>query len=156
MGYLSDVARRRIAAVILIVGIVIAVLAITDTAFFDDPPTESEKVTATVDGFFDAAKAEEFKEACDYLTKTAQDLMRQAAARALETEEELRCPEIMESVIGDSFAEVTVRVRPGVSISGNRARAEASLKTKGELATFRTILLEEDEGGKGWLISDFG
>ena len=44
MGYFSEVARRRIAAVILIVGIVLAVLAITDTAFFEDPPTEAEKV----------------------------------------------------------------------------------------------------------------
>ena len=61
----------------------------------------------------------------------------------------------MESVIGESFAKVTVRVR-SVSISGNRARAEAALKPEGELATFRTILLEEAEEGSGWLISDFG
>ena len=155
MGYLSDAARRRIAAVILIVGIVLAVLAITDSAFFEDPPTESEKVAAAVRGFFDAAKEEKFEDACDRLTKGAQDTMRQAAARALETDQRLRCSQIMESVVGDSFADVMFRVRPGVSISGNRARAEASLKTEGELAQFRTILLEQDDDGS-WLISDFG
>ncbi len=155
MGFFSEVARRRIAAVILVVGIVLVVLAITDTAFFEDPPTESEKVEAVVLDFFDSAADGDFEAACDSLTKTAQDVMRRAAASALETEERLRCPEIMESVIKDSFAEVTVRVR-SVSISGNRARSEASLKTEGELATFRTILLEEDEEDGGWLISDFG
>jgi cytochrome c-type biogenesis protein CcmH/NrfF len=155
MGYFSDVARRRIAAVILVVGIVLVVLAITDTAFFEDPPTESEKVEAVVLDFFDAAAQSEFNDACDLLTKGAQDVMRRAAAQALETDERLRCPEIMESVIGESFAEVAVRVR-SVSVSGNRARAEASLKSEGELATFRTILLEEEEDGGGFLISDFG
>ena len=105
-------------------GIVLVVLAITDTAFFEDPPTESEKVSSTVTGFFDAAAEGDFKAACDSLTKTAQDTMRRAAASALETEERLKCPDIMESVIGDSFEEVAVRVR-SVSISGNRARAEA-------------------------------
>ena len=83
MGYLSEVARRRIAAVILIVGIVLAVLAITDTAFFEDPPTESEKVETVVLDFFDAAAASDFESACDLLTKGAQDVMRRAAARAL-------------------------------------------------------------------------
>ena len=156
MGYLSETTRRRIAAVILVVGIVLAVLAITDTLFFDDPPTESEKVTSAVVGFFDAAAAGEFEESCDLLTKQAQDVMRQAAARALEaTDQRLRCDAILESVVGDSLAEVSVRVR-SVSISGNRARAEAALKTKGEPSSFRTILLEEDEDGSGWLISDFG
>ena len=155
MGYLSDVARRRIAAVILIMGIVLAVLAITDSAFFEDPPTESEKVAAAVIGFFDAAAEGDFDRDCELLTKEAQDTMRQAAARLVEaTDERLRCTEILEAVLGDSFAGVTVRIR-SVSISGNRARAEAVLKPEGEPSSFRTILLEQDDGS-GWLISDFG
>lgn len=155
MGYLSDVARRRIAAVILIAAIVIGVLAITDTGFFEDPPTESEQVAATVREFFASAKDGDFERSCELLTETAQDVMRRATARALETDARLPCDQILEGTVGDSFAEVTVRVR-SVNISGNRARAEASLKTEGELAQFRTILLEEDEEGSGWLISDFG
>ena len=156
MGYLSETTRRRIAAAILIVGIVLAVLAITDTAFFEDPPTESEKVSGVVSGFFDSAAEADFEEACGLLTKQAQDVMRQAAARALEaTDQKLRCDAILETVLGQSFAKVTVRVR-SVSISGNRARAEAALKSEGEPSSFRTILLEEDEDGSGWLISDFG
>ena len=155
MGYLSDVARRRIAAVILVVGIVLAVLAITDTAFFEDPPTESEKVSAAVTGFFDAASAQDFEDACELLTKQAQEVLRQSAARALETDQRLRCDAILKTVLGNSFAEVSMRVR-SVSISGNRARAEAALKSEGEPASFRTILLEQEEEGSGWLISDFG
>ena len=155
MGYLSDIARRRIAAVILIVGVVLAVLAITDSAFFEDPPTESEKVAASVKGFFDAAAEGDFERDCELLTKEAQDVMRRAAARLIDaTDERLRCTEILEMVLGDSFAEVTVRVRD-VSISGNRARAEAALKPEGERSQFRTILLELSDGGD-WLISDFG
>jgi hypothetical protein len=157
VGYLSTIARRRIAAVILIVGIILAVLAITDTAFFEDPPTESEKVAATVLDFFDAATEEDFKAACGLLTKEAQDVMRRAAARLVDaTDARLHCDEILQTVLGDSFADVTVRVRGTPSISGNRARAQAALKSEGELATFRTILLEENEDGTGWLISDFG
>jgi hypothetical protein len=156
VGFFSETVRRRIAAAILVVGIVLAVLAITDTAFFDDPPTESEKVSSTVTGFFDAAAEGEFADACDHLTRQAQLVMRQAAARALNSDDEnLRCDAIMKTVLGDSFADVTIRVR-SVSISGNRARAEAALKSKGEPSSFRTILLEEDEKGSGWLISDFG
>ena len=144
---------------ILIVGIVLVVLAITDTAFFDDPPTEEEKVSSTVTGFFDAAAEEDFEGACALLAKQAQQGMRQAAERAAQAEVPLGCVQIMESVVGDSFADVTVRVKEGgdsVSISGNRARAEAALKPEGEPSTIRTILLEEDEDGSGWLISDFG
>jgi hypothetical protein len=157
MGYLSDVARRRIAAGILVVGIVLVVLAITDTAFFEDPPTQAEEVEEVVVDFFEATAEQDFDRACGLLTQGAQDLMRRAAARALgETDEELKCSAIMESVIGESFAGVAVRVRKGTSVSGNRARAEAALKPEGEPATFRSILLEQANDGSDWLISDFG
>jgi hypothetical protein len=157
MGYFSDVARRRIAAAILVVGIVLAVLAITDTAFFEDPPTQEEEVEAAVVDFFEATAEQDFERACELVTKGAQDAMRRAAARALgATDQRLQCSAITESVIGESFADVTVRVRQGTSVSGNRARAEAALKPKGEPSTYRTILLELDENGSDWLISDFG
>ena len=156
MGYLSETTRRRIAAGILVAGLVLAILAITDSAFFEDPPTESERITTVVEAFFDAAAEGDFERNCELLTREAQDAMRQAAAR-LEgaTDERLGCVAILETVMGDTFAKVSVRVRPGVSISGNRARAEAVLRPEGEPSRFRTILLElSDEGD--WLISDFG
>jgi hypothetical protein len=45
---MSDVVRRWIAAGLLIAGIAVAALAITDTGPFEDPPTEEERVEAAV------------------------------------------------------------------------------------------------------------
>ena len=156
MGYLSVEARRRIAAIILILAVVLVVLALTDSAFFEDPPTEEERVATAVEQFFQAAAAEDFDRDCELLTAEAEAVMRRGAERLLtEVDGKLKCAQILETVVGDSFANVTVRVR-SVNIEGNRARAEAVLKPEGELSSFRTILLEEDEEGAGWLISDFG
>jgi len=155
VGYLSIEARRRIAAVILILAVVVVVLAITDSAIFEDEATAEERVAAAVEDFFESASAGDFERDCELLTKEAEALMRRGAERLLaEEDKRLDCAEILETVVGDSFADVSVRVR-SVNISGNRARAEAVLKPEGEISSFRTILLEEDDGG-GWLISDFG
>lgn len=131
-------------------------MAITDTLLFSDPPSESERIDSTVIAFFEAAGDGDFERACGLLTKGAQDVMQRAAARAVEGADEMDCPQIMEGVVGDSFAEVSFRMRPGTNVSGNRARAEVALKEQGELAIFRTILLELSENGERWLISDFG
>ncbi len=156
MGYLSVEARRRIAALILILAVVLVVMAITDSAFFDDPPTEEEQVVAAVTDFFEAAAAGDFERDCELLSKEAEAVMQRGAAQLLgEVEGKVKCPQILKAVLADSFAKVTVRVR-SVNIEGNRARAEAVLKPENEPSTFRTILLEEDEKGSGWLISDFG
>ncbi|HYH61260.1 MAG TPA: hypothetical protein VD766_05295 [Solirubrobacterales bacterium] len=154
MGYLSDVARRRIAAVVLVVVVVIAILAITDSAFFEDPPTQEEKVADTVKEFFAAAAEGDFQRDCELLSDEAQRTARTSGARAIGDGTKPSCADSLESVMGDSFASITVRVR-SVNISGSRARAEAALKPEGEPSTFRTILLETGEDG-GWLISDFG
>ena len=112
---------------------------------------------AVVVDFFEATAEQDFERACDLIDEGGAGRDAPGAARALgATDERLRCSAIMESVIGESFADVTVRVRQGTSISGNRARAEAALKPEGEPSTFRTILLEQDEDGSDWLISDFG
>lgn len=155
VGYLSIEARRRIAAVILIGAVVVAILAITDSAIFEDEATPEEQVAAAVKDFFDSAAAGDFERDCELLTKEAEAVMRRGAERLLAEEgKRLECAQILETVVGDSFAEVSVSVR-SVNISGNRARAEAVLKPQGDISSFRTILLEQDEGG-GWLISDFG
>ena len=153
---MSDVERRRIAAVALVVIAVLAVLAITDSAFFEDPPTEAERVAAAVEEFFEVTAEGDFKRACELLSPTAQSTVRSSAARLIsEADERLGCPEVLEEVLGESFAGVAVRIRGAVSISGNRARAETALKPEGEPSQFRTILLEESDDGD-WLISDFG
>jgi hypothetical protein len=68
MGYLSDVARRRIAAVILVAGIALAALAIADLGPFSDPQTEAERAQSSVERFFDAAHHKDFKSVCRQLT----------------------------------------------------------------------------------------
>lgn len=156
MNELSVDARRRVAAAILIAVVLLLVLAVTDSAFFEDPPSGEEQVADAVERFFVAAAVEDFDTSCELLTKEAEAVMRRQAEQLLTAGgEKLKCAQILEAVLGDSFAKVSVRIRD-VNISGNRARAEAALKPEGEVSTFRTILLEEDEDGSGWLISDFG
>ena len=43
---ISDVVRRRLAAGLLIAGIALAALAITDTGPFEDPPTQQARAEA--------------------------------------------------------------------------------------------------------------
>ena len=52
---MSDTLRRRIAAGLLIVAVVVAVLAIEDVGPFSDPVTEEQRVQSTVERFFSAA-----------------------------------------------------------------------------------------------------
>ena len=66
---MSDVVRRRIAALLLIAGIAVAVLAIADVGPFDDPPTEEERVQETVEDFFGAAANGDSKTFCGLLTE---------------------------------------------------------------------------------------
>ncbi|MDQ3728637.1 MAG: hypothetical protein M3355_03495 [Actinomycetota bacterium] len=155
MGYLSETTRRRIAAVILVLGVIVAILAITDTAVFEDAPTESERVAGTVEDFFQAATGGDFGRNCELLSDEAQSTVRAGGARVVGAEEEPpSCSESLEGVLGESFSDVQVKVK-SVSISGNRARVETAIKPAGEPSQFRTILLEMSEDG-GWLISEFG
>jgi len=67
VGNLSELARRRIAAAILIGGIAIGALAIADVGPFSDPPTEEERAQSAVEHFFAAAQDHDFKSACTQL-----------------------------------------------------------------------------------------
>ncbi len=155
MGGLSDIARRRIAAVLLILGIALAALAITDTGpLFDDPPTEEERVQEVVERFYAAAAAGDFASYCTLLTSAARDRVRANAARLLEEAGRLKCEEIL-AVAAEEFAGTTVRIRE-VSVSGVQARVEANVRvpdTPGVQA--RTMFLDRDESGQ-WRIADPG
>lgn len=154
MGELSDVTRRRIAAALLAVVVVVGALAITDTGPFDDPPTEEERVADSVEDLFAAAAAGDFREYCSLLTSRARDVIRANAARLVEQGDVLRCDEILE-VAAEAFAGVRIRIIE-VSVSGNRARVEANLRRPDAAgAEPRTVLLERGEGGN-WKVSDPG
>lgn len=155
MAELSDITRRRIAAVLLVVAIALTALAITDTFPFDDPPTEEERVADTVEQLFDAAGAGEFATYCELLTARARDVIRANAARLVEQGDVLRCDDILAVAGKNAFAGVSVKIRD-VSVSGNRARVEANLKRADTPGVEpRTILLEQDEAGD-WRVSDPG
>jgi hypothetical protein len=155
MGELSDVTRRRIAAVLLAVCVAVAALAITDTGPFSDPPTEEERVADAVDALFGAAADGDFAAYCDALTPRARDVIRANAARLVEAGDVLKCEDILGVAGKKAFAGVDVRIRD-VSVSGNRARVEANLK-RPETSGIepRTILLERSEAGE-WKVSDPG
>ena len=153
--YLSEVARRRIAALLLVVGIAFTVLAITDTApLFDDPPTEEEQVQDAVETFYAAAIDGDFEAYCGLLTQSARELVQRNAARLIEEAGRLSCQDIV-SVAAKSFEGLNVRIRE-VSIQGIRARVEADLKRPGEAGVeSRTLYLEQLDAGE-WRISDPG
>lgn len=152
--YLSETARRRIAALLLIVGIGVAVLAITDTWPFDDPPTEEERVQDTVESFYTAGAGGDFASYCALLTPAARDRVRVNAARLLEEAGQLRCEEIL-AVAEEEFKGVSIRVRE-VSVSAIQARVEVNVKVAGRAGVeARTMLLERNDAGE-WHVSDPG
>jgi hypothetical protein len=152
---LSEVARRRIAALLLIAGVAVAVLAITDTWPFDDPPTEEERTEEVVERFFGAAAQGDFGTYCSLLTPAARDQVRVNAARLLEQAGQLKCDQILAVAAKEQLAGVEVRIRE-TSVVGVRARVEANVKFPDTPGTEpRTMFLELNDAGE-WRISDPG
>jgi hypothetical protein len=154
MGVLDPVTRRRIAALLLILGTILIVAAATDVGPFSDPPTPEEKAENAASDFFAAASDGDFKEFCGLLTKEARSTI-EARAAALSSEENLNgCEEILGALVKKQFAGSEAEVI-SVNVSGPQARAEVKLKLKGEKGTEqRTLLLAEEDGE--WLISNPG
>jgi hypothetical protein len=149
---MSDVVRRRVAAVLLVAVIAVATLAITDTGPFEDPPTEEERVEAAVEDFFAAAAGGDSKTFCSLLTTQARQELRVNTAQRLQIDELPGCEEILDA-LAEAFAGSAIDVR-FVSVSGNRARVEARYKLAGSPPQPRTILLLSEEGE--WKVSDPG
>jgi hypothetical protein len=148
----TDTLRRRIAAALLVVGIVVAVLAIEDVGPFSDPETEEERVEAAVEDFFGAAADGDSKTFCRLLTADAREALRVSTAQRLQSDELPECTRILD-VLAPVFADSELSVR-FVSVSGNRARVEARYRLAGSAAQPRTVLLLSDDGA--WRISDPG
>ncbi|HEY8001916.1 MAG: hypothetical protein ACHQJ5_12020 [Vicinamibacteria bacterium] len=149
---MSDTVRRRIAAALLVAGVIVAVLAIKDVGPFDDPPTEEERAQAAVERFFGAAAEGDSKTFCSLLTADAREQLRLSTAQRLQTDEVPACTKILD-VLAPAFADSVLTVRY-VSVSGNRARVEARYKLAGSGAQPRTVLLLLEKGE--WRISDPG
>jgi hypothetical protein len=155
VGKLSEAARRRIAALILLVGIAIAVLAITDVGPFSDPPTEAERAQSAVEGFFASAGDHDFKSACAQLTAEERRTIEQRAASVASKEGLHGCDQILKAFLGDQLAGTRITKVIDVRVSGNQAVIDANLRTPGSKGTrsasFHLFLV----GGE-WKINDFG
>lgn len=149
---MSDVLRRRVAALLLIAGIAVAALAIADVGPFEDPPTQEEQVAAAVERFFGAAAEGDAATFCDGLTSPARQALRANTAQRLQINELPKCEQILEA-LSEAFkgSEFTVR---RVSVSGNQARVEARYKLAEGGAQPRTVLMLLEEGE--WKVSDPG
>jgi hypothetical protein len=144
----SDVARRRIAALLLVAGIAVGALALADLGPFEDPPTSGERATEAVEEFFAAAAAGDGARFCRLLTEDARSTLRVNIAQRLRTDDPPGCEQLMTAFEGS-----TIQIR-FVNVSGNRARVEARYKPKDSAAEPRTVLLLEEDGE--WRISDPG
>jgi hypothetical protein len=156
MGQLSDVARRRIAAVILVVGIAVAALAIFDVGpLFSDPPTQEERAEDAVEEFFAAAQDGDFKSVCDQLTTQQQQEIEQRAASIAAREGLKGCDEILGEILGEQLAATRITKIVDVRVSGNQAVVEANLRspaaTGTRAATFNLFLVRGE-----WKIDDLG
>jgi|SRR5215213_2047415 len=155
MGNLSEAARRRIAAIILVAGIAVAALAIADVGPFSDPPSEAQRAQDAVEGFFAAAEHRDFKTACDQLTKEEQQAIEQRAASVAAQEGLKGCDEILKAFLGDQLAGTKITKVADVRVSGNQAVVDATLSQPnakgGQATTFHLFLI----GGE-WKIADFG
>jgi hypothetical protein len=155
MGNLSEVARRRIAALILLAAIAVAALAIADVGPFSNPPTEAQRAQDAVEGFFAAAEHRDFKTACDQLTEEEQRAIEQRAGSIAAREGLKGCDEILKAFLGDQLAGTKITKIADVRVSGNQAVVDASLSSPDEKGTRSTtfhLFLVRDE----WRISDFG
>jgi hypothetical protein len=154
VGLLSEYTRRRVAAVLLVVGGIVAALAIADVGPFSDPPTEEERAQETVEEFFGAAAEGDFETFCGLLTKPARQAI-EVRAGAIAAEEGLEgCTEILDALVGKqlegSELEITL-----ANVSGDRARVETELRLAGKGGREqRSVLLQLTDGE--WLIYDPG
>jgi hypothetical protein len=149
---MSDTLRRRIAVLLLVAGIAVAVLAIEDVGPFSDPPTTEETVRGVVEDFFNAAAKGDSKTFCALLTTDARKELEVNTAQRLQSDESLTCTQILD-VLAPAFKDSSIDVRL-VSISGTRARVEARYKLADAPAQPRTVLLELEDGE--WRVSDPG
>ena len=150
MGYLDPVTRRRIAAVLLALGAVVATLAIANVGPFSNPPTEADRAQAALEDFFAAARKRDFTAACKLLTppERSQIEIRAAALAGNRT----GCAEVLDSPLGTVLAKTAVDIQD-VRVSGDLAAIDAKLHTPGvKRVQYRTYKLQEQ--GTVWRISD--
>jgi hypothetical protein len=150
VGYLDPVTRRRIAAVLLVLGAIVAALAIANVGPFSDPPTEADRAQAALEDFFAAAAKKDYAAACRLLTSAER---RQVEIRAATLAgNRTGCASVLDSPLGLVLAKTRIEIKD-VRVSGDLAAIDARLHAPGvKRAQYRTYKLQE-LGGK-WRISE--
>lgn len=154
MGYLSDVARRRVAGALLAMVALVVVLAATDSGPFSNPPTAEQEVTVVVERFYGAASEGDFATYCNQLTQQAQDRVQANAARLIDNTDVGGCRQILE-MFGKPLEDGELKIHQ-VSVSGNRARVEVNYPTKLTKGPQPHTVLLEDDPKAGWQVYDPG
>jgi len=153
VGYLDPYTRRRIAAVLLVVGVIVAALAIADVGPFEDEPTEEERAADTVERFFGAAADGDFQTFCHLMTKEAREAIEVSAGEVAIEQNLDGCSEILDKLGGKQFKETELRVVSS-NVSGDQARVETELKLPDEPGKQqRSVLLQLSNGE--WYVQDF-
>lgn len=153
MGYLDPYTRRRIAAVLLVLIVVVAGLAIADVGPFEDEPTEEERAADTVEQFFGAAADGDFNTFCNLLTKEARKSVEVRAGEVASEQNLAGCAEVLDALAGEQFKDSELRVVSS-NVSGDLARVETELKIPDEPGKQqRSVLLQLSEGE--WYVQDF-
>jgi hypothetical protein len=154
VGYLDPYIRRRIAALLLIVGAAIAALALLDVGPFSNPPTEADRAQAALEDFFAAARDKDFERVCELLSPAQQKTLEQAAQQLSKDKIGNGCVAAVSVGGGGALGHSELRIRD-VRVSGSLAAIDASLRIEGVKGPqFRTFQLEEVRGE--WRVSDLG
>jgi hypothetical protein len=154
VGYLDPIARRRIAALLLIAAIVAGVLALANVGPFANPPTEADRAQTALEDFFAAAKSKDYSRVCELLSPSQQKTLEQAAEQLSNGRVKNGCAAAVAAGSGGALARSELRIRD-VRVSGSLAAIDASLRIEGVRgAQFRTFQLEEVRGE--WRVSDLG
>ena len=152
MGYLDPFVRRRIAAVLLVAGAIVALLALGNVGPFSDPPSEADRARAALQEFFDAAHRKDFTKVCDLITPAQRKTIEKAGKRA--TGKNVACADLVGAVGGGALARTDLEVLD-VRVSATLAAIDTKLRIEGRPgAELRTFQLQEVDDR--WLISDLG
>jgi ketosteroid isomerase-like protein len=146
--------QRRITAVVILIGVAIAIMALTDAAPFFDDTTEEERVADSVESFFDAFADRDYAGVCNLFSPEVATAIEQAGATETKREEPRGCAEILEARFAAADAEelkLAVKIE-SVRVSGQRAVAEVIIKSE-ERPKGSPESIELERGPEGWLIT---
>jgi hypothetical protein len=145
-----EVVQRRISAVVILLGVAIAIMALTDASPLFDDVTDEQRVEDAVGRFFTAYDEGDFATVCELLSTDVRDAIELAGAT--ETGEgEPNCAEVVEarfSALAEQEEELGVKV-DSVRVSGPRAVAVLTAKSGGVPET-----IELERAGDQWLITE--